>query len=56
MASWAQTVREEKYNLERFLQVVPVTPEEHRAEEERFAEARREMERERRPREAPPAA
>ena len=55
MASWAQTVEEEKYNLERFLRVVPVTPAEHRAEEERFAAARRRMER-KPAEEAPPAA
>ena len=56
MASWAQTTDEKEYSLERFLEVVPVTPAEHRAEEERRAASRREMERERRPREAPPAA
>ena len=56
MASWAHTVEEKEYTLERFAQVVPITAEEWRAEQERFAAARREMERERRPREAPPAA
>ena len=42
MASWAYTIEEEKFTLERFHQVVPITPEEHRAEQERFAAARRE--------------
>ncbi len=52
MASWAQTVREERYSLEAFLQVVPITREEWQAEQERFAAAGRE-----RPRvETPPAA
>ena len=45
MASWAQTVREEKYSVEAFLAVVPITEVEERAERERFAAARREMER-----------
>ncbi len=61
MASWAQTVREEKYSVEAFLQVVPITEVEERAERERFAAARREVERERKPpasasAEPPPAA
>ena len=59
MAGWAQTVREEKYDLERFLEVVPITREEWQAEQERFGAARRE--REHKPStsaraEAPPAA
>ena len=56
MASWAHTVEYQTFTLERFAQVVALTPEEWRAEQERFAVARREMQRERRPREAPPAA
>ena len=42
MASWAHTVDYNKFTLERFGRVVALTPEEHRAEQERFAEARRE--------------
>ena len=59
MASWAHTTDEEAFTLERFHQVVPLTPQERRAEEERFAAARRTLER--KPpasagAEAPPAA
>ena len=41
MATWAHTVEEEKYTLERFARVVALTPAEHRAEQERFAAAAR---------------
>jgi hypothetical protein len=56
MASWAQTVREEKYSVEAFLQVVPITEVEERAERERFAAARRRTESRPPVEEAPPAA
>ncbi len=44
MASWAHTVDEKTFTLERFLEVVPITPEEWRAEQEQFAAERRERE------------
>ena len=40
MASWAHTVEYNKFTLERFGRVVALTPEEHRAEQERFAAAK----------------
>ncbi len=42
MASWAQTVGEETYSLERFLDVVQLTPEEERRWRERCEAAQRE--------------
>jgi hypothetical protein len=46
MASWAQTVGEEEYTLERFAENFPITPEEHRAWRERCEAAQREHARE----------
>ena len=42
MASWAQTVGEETYSLERFLDLVPITAAARRAEERRRVEFNRE--------------
>ena len=42
MASWAQTVGEETYSLEQFLDVVQLTPEEERRWRERCEAAQRE--------------
>ena len=42
LASWAHTVPEEDYTLKEFAQTFPVTPEEDRAEKERWAAAKRE--------------
>ena len=43
MASWAHTVDEENYTVERFLEVVQLTPEEHRRWRERCEAAQREL-------------
>ena len=42
MASWAQTVGEETYSLERFLELVPITAAARRAEDARRKESQRE--------------
>ncbi len=42
MASWAQTVDQESYTLERFLELVPITAAARRAEEARTVESNRE--------------
>ncbi len=48
MASWAHTVEEEEYTLERFAEAVPITPDEERRWRERCEAVQRELARERR--------
>ncbi len=57
MASWAQTVGEEEYTVERFAEVVPLTPEEEARWQQRVRESQRDRAAEEaRKVERPPAA
>ena len=56
LASWAQTVDEEEYTLDRFAEAVAITPEEHRRWRERCEAAQRAAGILPAAKEAPPAA